>query len=183
MEPPPELIALRSLIEGFARRRRWFFFDAVPDLGFELLDTLENFGYHCTPVNSVAFGATGGDGVHLSLVTSGICRGGVVLTTPVGDISNTVVAASFGEFLRLGYYSFFGWLEELGFDPVSPASLYREGGSDLDRSGRRLRDRLRETFDLRPIDDIERHFESLKERCLSHLTLPDQDDWQRRHGI
>jgi len=183
MEPPHELVLLRSVMQEFARQRRIKVYDTVMALGFEVLEKLENWDYHCTPVNSVAFGATGGDGVHFNLLTGGRGTGAVVMTVPPGEIPNVVVGASLAEFLRLGYYCCFGWIEELAFDQRSAAALYRDEPRRLSKAGALLCERLRTAFCLVPIDDVVGHLGRLQETYLPELVLPDPDDWNQRHGI
>jgi hypothetical protein len=183
MQPPHELVLLQSVVKEFARQRRIKVYDTVMALGFEVLEEPDNWDYHCTPVNSVTFGATGGDGVHFNLITGGPGIGAVVMTVPPGDIPNVVVGASFAEFLRLGYYGGFGWLEELAFNQSSAAALYRDDPGRLSKAGAALCERLRTVFGLVPIQDVVGHLERLREQYLSALVLPDPDEWNRRHGI
>jgi hypothetical protein len=66
LKEPVELTELRALVAHVSRATRCQPYELMMELGFELID-LQGFGYHCTPVNALAFGATGGDGVHLGL--------------------------------------------------------------------------------------------------------------------
>ena len=122
---PVEIDKLRNLLLDVARERRIKVYDTVLPFGFEVLAEPENWDYHCTPVNAVTFGATGGDGIHLSLLTTGPAAGAVVMTAPPSDTPNTILGSSFGEFLRLGYYACFAWLEILAFDPRAGDTEYR----------------------------------------------------------
>lgn len=182
MEEPVELKSLRALVARVAVANRVKPYEAIWPLGFELLDVLENFGYHCTPVNSFAFGATGGDGVHLSLLEGPPTSGAVVLTTPVGDIPNSVVAESFADFLRLGYYGGFGWLEELGYGREGLQAKYIQEAQKLSKPAGSLLQEIRDVFELAPYDDVAAHLAGL-ERHAASLVLPDQEEWARRNGV
>jgi hypothetical protein len=160
---PSELDTLRRLVADVAKACKTEPYEVIIDLGFELLDPPENFGYHCTPVNALTFGATGGDGVHLSLLDGEPCNGAVVLTTPNGDNPNAVVAETFGDFLRLGYFGGWGWLEQLGYVP-NPATLQSQYSQEVElaKPARRLIQDLRSTFALEPFGDVAAHFARLQ---------------------
>ena len=172
MNPPPELARLRFIVRRYAHEHGLEPYDTLACLGFEILDEFEPWDYHCTPMNSAAFGAAGGDGLHFNLLTKGPAMGAVVMTAPGGEVSNLVVGASFLDFLRLGYHSCFGWLEALALDSGRAALLYRRDDEVLTALGVGLRDRLRRDFRLAPIDDIGDHLRHLQARHLSDLVLP-----------
>ena len=65
--------------------------------GLQLSETLENYGYFCTPVNSSTFASTGGDGVHFSLVHingKATDDSPVVMTCPMGVKFNMIVGSN-----------------------------------------------------------------------------------------
>ena len=183
MKRPDELDLLQSTVKAFARQRRIAPYDTLMPLGFEVLETLENWEYHCTPVNSVTFGATGGDGVHFNLLTTGGGQGAIVMTSPVGEIPNVVVGSSMAEFLRLGYYACFGWLGDLAYDLSSAALGYHGNEQDLLEGGAELRDRLRDVFGLKPVEDVVKHLTVLQDRHLRDLILTAPDVWNKQHGV
>jgi hypothetical protein len=182
MNEPDELRSLRAVVARVAAAHRVQPYEAIWPLGFELLDDLENFGYHCTPVNSLAFGATGGNGVHLSLLDGPPSPGAIVVTIPTADIPNSVVAETFADFLRLGYHGGFGWLEELGYDWKNLQAKYTVKPQGLSRAARDLLQEIRETFSLVPYEDVAAQLNVL-ERHTARLLLPDQEEWQRKHGV
>jgi hypothetical protein len=182
LKEPVELTELRALVAQLSRATRRQPYELMMELGFELID-LQGFGYHCTPVNALAFGATGGDGVHLSVLDGEPLEGGVVVTVPVGDIPNSLVAASFHDFLRLGYYGGFAWLEELGY--MSGRNLpqsYTRAPDEMGKPGLRLLTEIRERFRLSPFDDVVAHLEGLR-HYADRLVLPDQEEWAKKHGV
>jgi hypothetical protein len=60
------------------------------------------FGYHCTPVNSSAFGATGGDGIHLSLLKASRATVPSCGQRPRETTPTLSLPRPFNDFLRLG---------------------------------------------------------------------------------
>jgi hypothetical protein len=181
-ELPAEFDTLRDLLCDFARRRRIPVYDTVVAFGFEVLESPVNWDYHCTPVNGLTFGATGGDGIHLSLLTSGPGAGAVVLTVPPGDPDNIILGADFASFLRLGYFGCFGWLEVLAFDPVAGDTEYRDSVRVSSMTAQ-LRDALRSTFALQPLADVTRYLADLQRQYLPYLVLPEREEWDARHGV
>ena len=179
---PAELDTLRRVLGEFARRRRTSVYDTILALGFEVLDRPENWDYHCTPVNGVTFGATGGDGIHLNVLTSGPATGAVVLTAPPSDTPNIILGESFASFLRLGYFGCFAWLEVLAFDPTAGESQYRDAVT-LTGDAVELRDALRAAFSLEPVTRVTAYLADLQDRYLAHVVLPDQVEWDARHGV
>jgi hypothetical protein len=70
---------------------------------------LRTWEYWCTPVNSVMFAHTGGEGCHFSFLKSGAkwsAASPVVMTYPAagGCVHNVIVGDSLVEFLRLGLH-------------------------------------------------------------------------------
>lgn len=99
----------------------------LAEYGLRLHDRLERWTYSSTPLNSVTFGSTGGDGVHFGLLLSESTTerdGPVVMTVPMAGQANHVIAESVGEFLGLGCVH--GWfsLEQLAYRPAYTFELY-----------------------------------------------------------
>ncbi len=95
--------------------------------GLALHDRLERWTYSSTPLNSVTFASTGGDGVHFGLLGTAQTTtrdGPVIMTVPMASRANHVVAGSVSEFLALG--SVHGWfmLEQLAYQPRDVFELY-----------------------------------------------------------
>ncbi|NTW29527.1 MAG: hypothetical protein HGA39_09240 [Coriobacteriia bacterium] len=89
-------------------------------VGLLLVRPLERWDYDCTPLNSLTFAHTGGDGVHFGLLqVEGVDRKAwpIVMTVP-GAFSdcNRVIAGGFDEFMAIGAVN--GWftLEQLVYD-------------------------------------------------------------------
>jgi hypothetical protein len=79
---------------------------------FSPMTLLANGEYWCTPLNTLAFAYTGGDGEHYSFLVRKRCvdsTSPIVLTAPSSDNHNLIVAPDFETFLRAGLSrSFFG---------------------------------------------------------------------------
>ena len=99
----------------------------LSEYGLRLHDRLERWTYASTPLNSVTFASTGGDGVHFGLLVSESTSerdGPVVMTVPMAEQANHVIAESVCEFLGLGCVH--GWfsLEQLAYRPAYTFELY-----------------------------------------------------------
>ncbi|MDA0835188.1 MAG: hypothetical protein O3A29_18085 [Planctomycetota bacterium] len=80
-------------------------------MGLLLNLRLETDSYWCTPINSLSFGRTGGDGAHFSFLVTGDtidAQTPVIITVPDnhGDPvdANIVLGRSFEDFIRLGLH-------------------------------------------------------------------------------
>ena len=99
------------------------------ECGLFLQRPLSRWDYFCTPLNTLTFASTGGDGVHYGLLLGSDTpydQLPVVMTVPMSDQYNTVVAETLGEFLGLGY--FVGWfsLEQLAYEPRWATEYYNQ---------------------------------------------------------
>jgi hypothetical protein len=157
-------------------------------IGLILRRTPKNFGYWATPVNSVSFATTGGNGVHYGLLTAdgGISDDSpVVMTVPMMfDKPNIIVGRSLLEFLCLGCSTGYFVLEQLAYDKVDtmeliqhPRRLFEDSygkGFSTHKSFQRekhLLEALIKDFDLRPWDRLEEQLDELQERYLPLLKL------------
>lgn len=85
--------------------------------------------YFCTPLNTTCFAATGGDGVHYSILEISTDIQPVVMTVPMNfgpsiRDYNRILAENLSEFLSLGYYN--GWfaLEQCCYAPEAAISYF-----------------------------------------------------------
>jgi hypothetical protein len=134
-------------------------------------------GYWCTPLNSVTFARTGGDGTHYGLLSPpGLSRDTqpVVMTVPMSDEPNVVVGESLREFLALGCRFGYFALEGLVHQPSETLSELESGAYDQERSPDEIRmlERLQQAFDLRPWRDPKSRLAELRLRYFSKLVLP-----------
>ncbi len=94
--------------------------DALDQWGLFLEMPPKRWEYFCTPWNSVTFASTGGDGVHFGLLEVGdldVRERPVVMTVPMSDRHNVVIAENLTEFLNIGFHG--GWfsLEQIVYGP------------------------------------------------------------------
>ena len=130
------------------------------DVGLLLHHEPVQWEYSSTPVNSVTFASTGGDGVHYGCVDDSGGEGFVVMTVPMGfDHPNVVVGADMVDFLRLGYHCGYFVLEQLSYVGLDwPGIDMGSGyGDDLLRA-------LRTEFDLTPHEEPAAHLAELQIR-------------------
>ena len=168
--------------ETLATLRRWVAGRAddhlADDVGFFLHADLEHGGYRCSPLGSVAFASTGGDGVHFSLldVGAGITdESPVVMTVPMAlsePNPNWIVGENLRDFLTLGIGGGFFTLEQLADDDEYIDELESLVGT----AGNAALAALAEHFGLDPRPHVERRLAQLEER-FGHLVridpLPD----------
>lgn len=104
--------------------------------GLEPIRPMKNEGYFCTPKNSLTFASTGGDGVHFGMVEglnlTGVL-GPIVMTVPMTDNNNIIVAEDLEEFFSIGYYV--GWfgLEQLAYDLEGTIEYFAKPDDDLSK--------------------------------------------------
>ena len=119
--------------------------------GLEPIRPMENFGYFCTPENSKTFAATGGDGVHFGIVDgkndNGMV-GPIVMTVPMADIQNVIVAEDLEEFFRLGYHV--GWfsMEQLVYNLDSTLEYYSKPDEEMTEEETRFLELLRNELNM-----------------------------------
>lgn len=84
-----------------------------------LITNYKDFGkYDCTPLNTILFAYTGGDGVHFSYLSIDEYVNPIVMTVPTNfgrtmESYNLILAEDLDEFLSLGYYHGWGLFEGL----------------------------------------------------------------------
>ena len=168
---PSTLVALRDWAAEQADPRA-----AMDGLGLILLDDLERWEYWCTPTNSVAFAATGGNGVHYSLVDvdDGIDEASpVVMTVPMQfDDPNRIVGADLREFLALGLRSGYFAFEGLAYGADFEADI--AGTAEPGRQ--RMLDDLAARLDLRSWADVDSRLQALDEQFFDALVAPENLD-------
>lgn len=90
------------------------------ECGLKLERRPHRWEYFCTPRNSITFADLGLDGTHFGfLILEGLPQESqpIVMTVPMNDRQNYIIAESLEEFLGLGYYV--GWLalDQIAFGP------------------------------------------------------------------
>ncbi len=104
--------------------------------GLEPIRPMKNEEYFCTPRNSCSFASTGGDGVHFSFVDGRNLNGEpgpIVMTVPMADNNNFIVAEDLEEFFSIGFYV--GWfgLEQLAYDFEETLEYFSKPDDDFSK--------------------------------------------------
>ena len=149
-------------------------------------------GYHCTPLNTLCFAHTGGDGTHFSfLAVNGEVneKSPVVVTIPTTiEYSNVIVGENLVDFLNLGFY--LGYFGMAVFDggPYEVLNRFTSGtwkatephhfynGLHITDDQRPVMDFLIKRMGLRPWKRPKTKFRALQRRYLPMLELPPRDN-------
>ncbi len=142
--------------------------------GLEPVRPLQHHGYFCTPTNSLTFAATGGDGVHFGIVTSSKQKeavGPVVMTVPMADTKNVVVAENLEEFFSLGYYA--GWfaLEEIVYDLEGIIEYYAKPDAELTKQQTAFLEMIRKELPIQHIPLMKVRLNELEKAYLPLLKI------------
>jgi hypothetical protein len=146
------------------------------ECGLFLVPPLERWEYFCTPLNTLTFATTGGDGVHYGLLQMpgfACDEQPIVMTVPMGNHSNLVVAESLEEFLGLGY--FVGWfsLEQLAYDASDAVSYFAQADAEASPEKEEELSILRDALQIRYTALSLKRIQHLNVKYLSLLVLPE----------
>ncbi len=164
------------------------------DLTFIRLEDLKNGGYYCTPINSLAFAWTGGDGEHFSFLVDdkGVsAQSPVIFTAPTnyGDKitdTNVVVAENFLKFVRLWLRFGSGALGSMVWNRERALEVYTSAENPLCSTDPRLSsyapdDQRQEILNfalnalgLQPYIYTAAEFSALQARYMPELQLSDE---------
>jgi hypothetical protein len=146
------------------------------ECGLFLVRPLQRWEYFCTPLNTLTFATTGGDGVHYGLLqlpgfTSD--EQPIVMTVPMSSQHNFVVAESLREFLGLGY--FVGWfsLEQLAYNAEEAVSYFARPDVEVWPEKKRELSILREAIPIMYNALSLERIRGLSDKYLSLLALPE----------
>lgn len=153
------------------------------DIGLRLNDIkdLDRDNYSSTPINSITFAGTGGDGVHFGLLH---VDGNIVDTSPVimtvpmmFNNPNVIVGESISEFLSLGCETGYFVLEQIayGFREQNILDWFKNHRNHMDDKEQELLQILKTEFDLKPWKNPEARLNELQEQYLSLLQLKEDD--------
>jgi len=174
MEPPPLLSKLWLTAERLGRERATDPRFVLDPCGLLLEWPPRRWDYFCTPLNSLTFASTGGDGVHYGLLTvpgRSADATPVVMTVPMAGTYNVVIAETLEEFLGLGY--FVGWfaLEQLTYQPAWAVRFFGRPRSDWPER-EALLVHLRAALDIHHVPLRQRRIRHLQSTYLHLLRLP-----------
>lgn len=146
---------------------------------------LKNGGYWCTPINSLAFAWTGGDGEHYSLITTNNViseDSPVVMTVPMNDQekTNIIVGENLVEFLALGCRSSYVVLPQFSYDFESTLNEFKPDQYDdeMTKDEIELLKAISDTFHLVPWYDFRTRLQELRSKYYHLLELPSEPEIQ-----
>jgi hypothetical protein len=181
--PDATYVRFQDCAADLARARGTATAAVFEPIGLILLRDHSHQEYFCTPLNSVTFATTGGDGVHFGfLQVEHRPRMPIVMTVPMSDAYNLVIAEDFHEFLQLGYHAGYFSLEQFVHDPEWAARFHSREDPEMDAAQKSLLAHLREEFQLKPLPDIGGRVREVHRTYAQSVRLPDFEDWTRKHG-
>jgi hypothetical protein len=176
---PTDLLRLWKITEKLPSQvNTWnSYFDSI---GLNLLFPLKNNGYWCTPINSVTFATTGGDGVHYSFLQKGgeyTNESPIVMTVPMGfdKEPNLIVGKNLHEFLSLG--SKFGYfsLEQLMYDKNTVKEIEKNIFPEyFEDEEKRLLTQINDEFYLSAWKEVDSRLKELQSEFGNLIKLPPQ---------
>lgn len=142
--------------------------------GLEPIRPMQCAGYFCTPKNSLTFASTGGDGVHFGIVSGSnnkVNAGPIVMTVPMADINNVVVAEDLEEFFSIGYYV--GWfaLEQILYDLEEAIEYFSKPDDEMSQKEIRFLDMVRKELSIKPVPLSKQRLKELEEMYFPVLKI------------
>jgi hypothetical protein len=141
--------------------------------GLEPVDS--EIRYDSTPKNTKTFAHTGGDGVHFGIMN--IIREGeniqpVVMTVPMEpDVTNFILAESIEEFLSLGYYNGWFFLDKVAYKLEEAVLYYSKEDPELNTRTKEFIKIIKDEFKLQPIALSTTRLEELKKKYFGLLQI------------
>ncbi|MDH5415417.1 MAG: hypothetical protein OEW87_14870 [Flavobacteriaceae bacterium] len=147
--------------------------------GLEPIRPMKQYGYDCTPKNSLTFATTGGNGVHFGLVNElnekGI-KGPIVMTVPMVPNANVIVAEDLDEFFSLGYHV--GWfaLEQIVYDLADAIDYFSKPNDSLTEEEIRFLELVKKELSIKHIPLSKERLKELEKQYFSQLDISDMDE-------
>jgi hypothetical protein len=171
-----EFFAIEDLINTKWGRKAYKYVDYC---GLLPVRPLEYGDYFCTPVNSLCFARTGGDGVHFSILnyTSESDTGPVVMTVPMVSRNNIVVAENLEEFFAIGCRN--GWfaLEQLAYNESEVLEYYATLDEELSEEEQTFLTLLRSELGVEHAPLTAERLAELDRRFFSQLQIKSMDEY------
>jgi len=142
--------------------------------GLEPIRPLENFGYFCTPKNTLTFATTGGNGVHFGIIigkNSNSTKGAIVMTVPMAEINNIIVAEDLEEFFSIGYYV--GWfvLEQLAYNLKDTIDYYSKPDPEISAKEQVFLEMIRSEIPIQHKPISETRLKELEQKYFGQLEI------------
>ena len=136
-------------------------------------------GYWSTPVNTVSFGRTGGDGIHFSFLKEKddiSNESPIVMTLPSADTSNIIVGESLIDFLSLGCRAGYFELGQVEYRlkehiPFMESKQYPPDYDDENINRLKL---IEKGFDISPWNEIIEKLAKLNEKYIGKLMYSEE---------
>lgn len=135
IDKPLKMITLSQLQNTIAQIAQEVKAD-FPSLFFDyagLMPTEKDFKYDSSPLNTITFAGTGGDGVHYGILLLSETIQPVVMTIPMNSgndigVYNWILAENLDEFLGLGYYNGWFFLEQIAYQSTRERAFAHYSG-------------------------------------------------------
>ena len=98
------------------------------------MPTEKDFKYDSSPLNTITFAGTGGDGVHYGILPLSETTQPVVMTVPMNygndiGVYNRILAENLDEFLGLGYYNGWFFLDQIAYQSTRERTFAHYSGN------------------------------------------------------
>ncbi|GGE95217.1 hypothetical protein [Hymenobacter cavernae] len=165
-----DFFALDDLVNNKWGRKAY---QHVDYCGLEPIMPPENYSYFCTPVNTISFARTGGNGVHFGIL-NGVGEeacGPVIMTVPMASVNNIVVAETLEEFLGIGCRN--GWfvLEQLAYNASEALAYYASQDEDLSEEEQSFLSLVRSELQVEYVPLLAERLAYLKHQFLPQLQV------------
>lgn len=152
------------------------YYNHIDYCGLEPVRPLAHFGYFCTPKNSLTFASTGGDGVHFGFLDSeNLNESPIVMTVPMSDSYNVVVAEHLEEFFSIGYHV--GWfaLEQLVYDQEETIEYFSKPDEETEENEIRFLELIRNKIQIQHMPLTLERLEELKEKYFDQIEISEPE--------
>lgn len=152
------------------------FYNHIDYCGLEPVRPMEHYGYFCTPKNSLTFASTGGDGVHFGFLDSRkLNEGPIVMTVPMSDTCNVIVAEDLREFFSIGYH--IGWfgLEQLVYDEEGTIEDFSKPDESMDENEIRFLDLIKHRLQIQHMPLTSKRLKELKTKYFHLIEISDPE--------
>lgn len=141
------------------------------------IDFHEREGYFCTPVDSLPFAHTGGDGIHYALLTDfGLVKdldeAPVIRVSPMDSDRVRLIALNLHDFFSLHFFDELVLLNEYSSEEAYLESVRKEEARDLNsewfdhnrykREKKKVLNEVQEVFDLAPITNPVQYLQEIR---------------------
>ncbi len=160
------------------------FYNFIDFCGITPIRPPKHYGYFCTPKNALTFARTGGNGVHFGLV-KGIETPNhlepVVMTVPMAENHNVIIAENLAEFFSLGYYNGWDALEEIVYNQERAIHYYATPEQNLSEKQTRFLKIIRSELPIQPQMLNKERLEDLQKKYFHQLEVATLDEWMEEN--